>query len=357
MITIVLTNRNRELNIVKKCLASLNSQSDQDFEWFLVDYGSDVSYLKELKQLVKVYSKITYIQCPTSGQLWSKCRAINIAVKKASHPYFVVGDIDLIFHPEYISKLKQLANPSKVHYFQYGFLDALETSQEKPFKDYAIDFSGSKDVTGNTMFPTESLKEINGFDEFYQGWGAEDTDAQLRMKHKGLDICFYDEDILVKHQWHPKTYRSKTSTHPFHSVLERINHRYMEQTIQLKRTVVNTTMAWGKPTNSVDYAALQNPNKIITIQNSVIDLSALIGQLQQDDSSIMTIKVSPITKKEHYKNKIKKILGKKHTEIIPMEHVNNRLLEEIIKSHRNQAYHYTFNRQENKIELTINFSA
>ncbi len=357
MITIVLTNRNRDLNIVKKCLTSLNNQSDQEFEWFLVDYGSDFSYLKKLEQLVKTYSKINYIQCPTSGQLWSKCRAINIAIKKATQPYFVVGDIDLIFHPDYIYTLKQLADPTKVHYFQYGFLDALETNQDKPFKDYSIDFIGSKDVTGNTMFPISSLKDVNGFDEFYQGWGAEDTDAQIRMKHKGLEICFYDKDILVKHQWHQKVYRSKTSIHPFHSGLERINHRYLEQTILLKRTAVNTTMDWGKTTNTTDYIALQNPNKVIEIQNSAIDLSALLGQLQQDDSCILTIKVSQFSMKEHYKNIIKKVLGKKHTEIIPMEHINNRLLEEIIKSHRNQPYHYTFNRQKNKIELVINFSA
>ena len=39
MITIVLTNRNREIRIVKNCLDSLQLQSDVDFELFLVDYG------------------------------------------------------------------------------------------------------------------------------------------------------------------------------------------------------------------------------------------------------------------------------------------------------------------------------
>ena len=84
-------------------------------------------------------------------------------------------------------------------------------------------------------FPTASLQKVNGFDEFYQGWGAEDTDAQIRMKNLGLEVVFYDREILVKHQWHPKVYRSKDSTHPYHSNLERINHAYMVQTETTKK--------------------------------------------------------------------------------------------------------------------------
>jgi predicted glycosyltransferase involved in capsule biosynthesis len=30
-------------------------------------------------------------------------------------------------------------------------------------------------VTGTTLFATHKLKEVNGYDEFYHGWGAEDT--------------------------------------------------------------------------------------------------------------------------------------------------------------------------------------
>ena len=57
MITLVLTNRNRDLRIVKNCLESLYNQTKNEFELFFVDYGSDFDYLIELKELIVNYSK------------------------------------------------------------------------------------------------------------------------------------------------------------------------------------------------------------------------------------------------------------------------------------------------------------
>ena len=72
MITIVLTNRNRDIQIVKNCLESLQGQTDIDFEWFLVDYGSDKDYLKDLELVIQDFSRIKFISCPTQVQLWNK---------------------------------------------------------------------------------------------------------------------------------------------------------------------------------------------------------------------------------------------------------------------------------------------
>jgi len=356
MITLVLTNRNREIRIVKKCLDSLQEQSDIDFELFLVDYGSHQKYLSELKALQANYSKIKFIFCPTTGQLWSKCRAINIALKQATQPYFVVGDIDLIFHPNYITTLKSLAKPDKVYYFQYGFLSELESLKIQEFSSFVVDFKGNEEVTGNTMFPTASLKKVNGFDEFYQGWGAEDTDAQIRMKSLGLKLDFYNKEILVKHQWHPKAYRSKKSTHPYHSNLEQINHAYMVQTENTKRTVVNQNCEWGKLTDDDEYQKLKHPNVNIKIDNSSLKFRALLAQLANYMGDVVSVEIDKVTTNQFYKSRIKKILGKKYNSFIDMEELNNNILEELIKNYRNYPYNYSFNSQANKIELTINFS-
>lgn len=356
MITIVLTNRNREIRIVKNCLDSLQLQSDVDFELFLVDYGSHEKYLKELKVLGTNYPKIKFIFCPTIGQLWSKCRAINIALKQTTQPYFVVGDIDLIFHPNYIAILKKIAQPDKVYYFQYGFLSESESLKSQEFSSFLVDFKGDEKVTGNTLFPTASLQKVNGFDEFYQGWGAEDTDAQIRMKNLGLEVVFYDREILVKHQWHPKVYRSKDSTHPYHSNLERINHAYMVQTETTKRTLVNQEYEWGKLTNGKEYKKLMYPTVNLKTDNSLLKFRALLAQLDNCKNDIIRIEINKVSVKELYKNKIYKILRKKYFIYIEMEELNNIILEELIKNYRNCPYNYSFSRQTNKIELTINFT-
>jgi hypothetical protein len=267
-----------------------------------------------------------------------------------------VGDIDLMFHPNYIAILKKIAQPDKVYYFQYGFLSESESLKSQEFSSFLVDFKGDEKVTGNTLFPTASLQKVNGFDEFYQGWGAEDTDAQIRMKNLGLEVVFYDREILVKHQWHPKVYRSKDSTHPYHSNLERINHAYMVQTETTKRTLVNQEYEWGKLTNGKEYKKLNFPAIYLKINNSLLKFRALLPQLENYKCDIVRVEINKVSADVFYKNKIKKILGKKHYSYIKMEEINNILLEELIKNYRNCPYSYSFSRQTSKIELTINFT-
>lgn len=353
MITIVLTNRNRDLRIVKNCLDSLKNQSSKDFDCVLVDYGSDKDYVVALQALLIQYSNIKFISCPVSGQLWNKCRAINIALKKCQTPYFLVGDIDLLFHPNFVATAKNLANPLEVHYFQYGFISQQESSATKNFKDYIVEFKGTDEVTGTTLFPTEVIKKLNGYDEFYHGWGAEDTDIHIRMKNVGLQVCFYNQDILLKHQWHPKAYRSKDSTHPFHSQLERINHAYMIQTKQTKRTKVNRQMEWGKIPDLKVYDKLSIPLYQISLQSSNLELQSFLAQLINFENETVQLTLEDYSVLKKIKNSLKRIVGKKSIPILKMETINNLILEEIIKKYRNNPYEYSYNRKKGIIKLTI----
>ena len=353
MITICFTTRNRDLQIVTNCLRSLAKQSDQDFECFLVDYGSENAYVQELKILLEQFPFIQFISCPTSGQLWSKCRALNIGLKRASQPYFVVGDIDLIFHPHYIQKIKTIAKPDEVAYFQYGYLNQKNTKPHLDFETAEVSFKGNEEATGNSMFPKDKLLALNGFDEYYHGWGAEDTDVQMRMKHAGLTLNFVTHELLVKHQWHPKAYRSKESTQPFHSLLERINHAYLSLTIQTKRTVVNQENDWGVMTNNEAYNQLQTPTLQIKSTNSQLQFHALLCQMKNFKNEVVQLNIEEVSAKEVLKNRLKRIMGKKFLPIHEMETLNNLLLEEIIKNYRNCPYEYQFNRTTRTIQLRI----
>jgi GT2 family glycosyltransferase len=353
MITIALTNRNRDLRIVKNCLDSLNSQTSQGFQSIVVDYGSEEEYILELQKRLSQYPKIKFISCPVSGQLWSKCRAINIALKQCETPYFMVGDIDLIFDPNFIETAKSLAKPNEVHYFQYGFLSQDESLKTKQFEDYIVDFNGNDEVTGTTLFPTALLQKLNGYDEFYHGWGAEDTDIHIRIKNEGKTLLFYDKAILIKHQWHPKTYRSKDSSGPFHSHLERINHAYMMQGQLTKRTKANVTIEWGEMPERASYAKLEQPQHHMQIDASLFQVQAFLAQLANFENETVQLTVKDLDGTAKIKSKMKRLLGKKYIPILDMETINNMLLEEIIKSYRNCPYNYVFDRKKNTISLTI----
>jgi len=357
MITLVLTNRDRDLRIVNASLKSLNLQSDKEFKIFLVDYGSELNYIVNLKALVKEFNFVELIICPVQGQLWNKSRAINIALKKCQTAYFLVGDIDLIFHPNFIKNAKKMSNPREVHYFQYGFLSFDESLKEQDFDAYEVDFKGNDEVTGTTLFPVEVLKSVNGYDEFYHGWGAEDTDIHIRLKQAGLSVIFQDSEILVKHQWHPKAYRSKNSSNPFHSVLERINHSYMTLTDHSKRSKVNIQNEWGKLPLETDYQELlQNaPDHKFVLDTEEIKLSAILIQLGNFQNEIVEITIKEVFLKEKLKQNVKRLLGKKSKNYLDLEVINDRILEEIISSYRNNSYQYSFQREKGVIQLKIKF--
>lgn len=355
MLTLVLTNRNRDLRIVKNCLQSMQQQTHSDFECVLVDYGSDKNYQLQLEQLIQGYPQIRYIHCPVQGQLWHKCRAINIALQQTTTPYFLVGDIDLIFAPNFIEKATVLAKLNQVHYFQVGFLNEKESVKSQNYEEFNVAFVSDENATGVSVYPTAALKALNGYDEFYHGWGAEDTDIHIRMKNAGLNVYFYDKEILLKHQWHPKVYRSKASSQPFHSLLERINHAYMVQTQSTQRTIVNQDQEWGKIPLLKDYEKLSKIDTVLQLKASVVEVNAVLAQMANFSNEVIAIEITAFSGSEKIKNQLKKIAGKKHMPLYDMETVNNLLLENIIRQYRNNPYSYSFDRNKNKIQLIMFF--
>lgn len=354
MITIVLTNRNRDLNTIKNCLDSLPNQNVNSFFVILIDYGSDFDHTNNLIAQTSNYNFVELIQCPVNGQLWNKSRAINIALKRCTTPYFFVGDIDMIFDPKFIQKLYEIKNEREVFYFKVGFLSKEESAKNLKFDDYQEAFSSNEEATGITLYPTQLLLEINGYDEFYHGWGAEDTDVHIRLKNLGVPIHFYDKEILVKHQWHPKSYRSKKNSGPFHSILERINHSYIQFTKEAKLTKANLQNEWGILPIEENYFRLnKEPDVILEIQPSDIKVTAVIGQLANFTNKTICILVKDVSKVEKAKNILKKYLGKRYVNYLRIEDVNDRLLEEIILKYRNKPYSYKFDRIQKHIKFKI----
>lgn len=354
MITLVLTNRNRDIRIIKNCLDSLQNQSDIDFEWFLVDYGSNETYLNELNTLVHQYPQIQFISCPVSSQLWNKSRAINIVLSKCKTPFFFVGDIDMIFHSNFISELKGVSSAEKATYFQVGFLSQQESLKETTFDEYAIAFKSNSEATGMTLYPTAVLKSINGYDEFYHGWGAEDTDVHIRLKNQNFEVQFYDEKILIKHQWHPKKYRSKASLEPYHSQLEMINHQYVKQVEKFKIVKANKNNRIGLTPIDSEYKKLEKASIVFQVFSEVFEvesfLSATIYDLPKGSYQIVFLK-HPLC--NNLKNNIKGWIGKKSLKFYSLEEINNKLLSVVISNFRNNPYKLTFDREHETLSFKI----
>ena len=352
MTTIILTYRNRDLSIVKKCLDSLLVQTSKDFSVVLVDYGSDETFKDELKKCIVNYDFIKLIRCETTRQLWCKSKAINIALKQIDTPYCFVGDVDMIYHPKFIEKLETCKIATLSTYFQVGFLSENESKTNKAFEDYKINFKSNNEATGMTLYDTAVLKSINGYDEFYHGWGSEDTDVHVRLKNTGHNVDFYKDNILILHQWHPKTYRSIESREPFHSQLELINHQYLKKTDSNKLKIANTFFSWGTIPNYIDFTA-QKCLKL-TITNLSADVDALLyGYLNNYEQQRLVIKIEIHPEYKSLKNTIKKLFGKKHLVFYDLQTINNLILGNIIARFRNRFYEFEWDKKSETIILKI----
>jgi GT2 family glycosyltransferase len=353
MITIVLTNRNREHHIIEKCLISLNNQTNKGFQCAIVDYGSRPDKVKHLEKLTSQYVHFKLITCKTSKQLWNKSRAINIVLKKCRTPYFFVGDIDMIYHPEFVERLYSFKKERQSIYFQVGFLGESESKKIKTFFDYDVSFKSSKEATGMTLYKTEELRSINGYDEFYNGWGSEDTDTHVRLRNANNNIVFYDKELLILHQWHPKVYRQKNGPVPFHSNLEMINQKYLEYTKQTLNSLANTKYGWGQY-DEKDYGLLENPEIKFTSSNELVDFKGLLNNvLLSVEGKVVMISITPHKDYRSLYWVAKKLLGKKVKKFRGMQQVNDMLLESIIVNCRNSAYKYNFCPNSQEITLVI----
>lgn len=360
-LTLAIPNRNRDLRIVERSLTSIFGQNTDKIEVVLIDYGSAIPYQNELRELLKKFQNLRTIFCPVQGQLWNKPRAINIVLRRCQTPYFMVADMDMIYHPDFVSKILNLLDPQTACYFPVGILREGESKKDLTFRKYEIKFTTNDEATGMTLFPTEKLKEINGYDEFYHGWGSEDTDVHVRLHNAGTKVVFKNDELLFLHQWHPKTYRSKDSTEAFHKTLERINARYLKLTRELKirrannnNNSNNNNNKWGILPIEEACKKLESPDIILNLDHTKDDIAGLSFQLTNLRGKCVAITVSEHPKKNILKNRIKGILGKKTPLFCSAEESNERLLELLIGRFRNCPYRYNFDRKSGEIALTIN---
>ena len=350
-LSIVIVNRNRAFDIVQKTLDSIYPQLNDSIMLTIVDYGSTTEYQQKINALIEEkYPAINLILCPTQGQLFHKTRAINMVLRDCTTTYFMVLDMDCIAHPEFVEKALILASANEVINFPYGFLKEEESNNLKAFNDYHVDFIGG--LTGTAIFNTEKLQSINGFDEFYHNWGAEDADMFDRLERIDVQTNLYQEEVLLLHQWHAKGYRDKKSKQPFHSYLEKVNHEYYTLSRKRNTTKVNINNNWGLACDPAAYTRLKGPAEIWEFVNYQQEITGLFASLiVQPPENPVEIRITKVSKSN--KDKIKKFIHKKTKPVLDMDLVNDRLLETIILHYRNRPYFYEYDRELAVIKVLI----
>jgi glycosyltransferase involved in cell wall biosynthesis len=185
MITVIFTIKNRARHLAENCI---NSLINQDCRIIVVDYGSD-----DLSWYSEVF-KTGYIAVKRDTEVFRKGRAYNIGLRLVTTPYVVFSDIDNIFKPNFIERVKkEIVKGKTVVLCKCEDLDKDgKVYRLHPKTGYGACFG----------VDTQWIKNVNGYDEFYTYWGREDDDMVRRAKRHEYNIVWLEP--LIQHQWHEK---------------------------------------------------------------------------------------------------------------------------------------------------------
>lgn len=356
-LTIIYANRNRDAERVKISFNSLKKQSNQNFEVVFVDYGSEPLIVYNLQQLSCSYEFVTFYHLPVSQLLWNKSKALNYGISKSKNSYIFIADVDLVFHPEAIQLLIKLSNPNKFFLFKLGYLNKTQSvNLRKAYKFDDLRVKKFGDVNGMVLSSKESFCKINGFDEFYHFYGAEDVDLFSRLTNadyiekKDIHTYFY-------HNWHATfsgTEDNMITTNPRVKNIMRINQQHFNRNKEKSRIKPYRQDIIGTFIDSEQSNLLKKPSLFFKIPNILAHVEYFLNEeLFNLRDEIVQAEFYEDTYYPSIKYKVKARLGKQTQAYCSLKEINDRVLKKIVFEYRHHNYSFKISPDLKKIIFKI----
>jgi len=137
--------------------------------------------------------------------------AFNVAALKTNKPILAFADTDIIMKKkEFVHAFAEAQNYSVVNPFKNGMHDIVDMSivnrfrQNKAVTDdmVGVNARGVGPTAGLVLFNRETFLAIGGWDEGFEGWGAEDDALSFKVKQTGVSIIELTYNCL--HLPHPR---------------------------------------------------------------------------------------------------------------------------------------------------------
>jgi glycosyltransferase involved in cell wall biosynthesis len=358
MITILYPYRNRELERVKLSLDSLAQQTNRNYKVLFVDYGSALAKAMAIETLLKEYDFARYFYSYHYDQPWSRAKAVNIGLRQVTTAYVFVADVDMVFRNDFVETITVFQNPYQAVFFKVGFLDQKESVSIKPFGQYQIQFSSQQGAKGLSLFPLEALIKINGYDEFFHFWGAEDEDIHYRLEQAGYKSIFYNKEILMLHQWHESYRVSEKKILTSDLQLTQISRLNQQHLLYNKKGNFDWVASeyWGKALTKDEYEILENHSDAIIVNNQKAKVDHfLYVELPNSKSEIVNVIFQRDPFQSSWKYWIKKRLRKTVPSYYSLKTINDFVLLHLISFYRNNNYSYVISEDLKTIQLKIKF--
>jgi len=223
-------NRPKALNL---CLQSVIRQSILPDEVIIGDDGSK----EETRDLIRSFQEnfpVPLIHVWQEDEGFRVAKSRNRAIAASQYEYIIEVDGDVILHRDciadhlYFSKggyflkggrvnlTETLTNQCceerklpRIYFFSKGVLRRINALRCLPLSRYFAPRYRKGGVTGlgcNMSFWKKDCLNINGYDEFFEGWGGEDIDFASRMINSGVKRLYLKFSGIVYHLWHNDLY-------------------------------------------------------------------------------------------------------------------------------------------------------
>lgn len=217
-LTIVVPNRNRMCPLSKGTeyfFESLKRQSNTNFKLMIIDGGS-TNYGHLRSYVGKFHIPNLHIFQRIIQGKFHKTLLNNIAIRKATTPYVMTTDADILFAKDFVDTVIKNLSPeefieSRTFYLKPGVTQRIHNGELNPFINLDACKIGrikKRTTPGGCQCGHKDIwGKVRGYDERYLGWGSEDVDLLARVTKAGYKVKWLgesSESIMVFHQHHSK---------------------------------------------------------------------------------------------------------------------------------------------------------
>lgn len=356
-LSIIYAHRNRDTERIKLSFESLRKQKLQNFEVVFVDYGSEDALVSKLLEIAANFDFVNIYFLKVSQLLWNKSKALNYGIKKASGDYVFIADTDLVFHPNTTQLFQKIKANEKFQLFKMGYLDRSESrklNSEYNFKELKPARFG--DVNGMILTSRESLMKVNGLDEFFHFYGAEDEDLFARLENAGLKKEQREESFFY-HNWHHSFSGSEDKLltgNPRVKNIMRINQRHFQQNKDGQVIKPLRQKSMGEIIDPDSSRNLDTPGTILKIPNVLAWVEHFLKEgLPSYQNEIIRVEFFEDQYYFTFKHRLKKLMGKQTQPYISMKEVNDLVLKEILFNYRDHNYSFEIKEELKTIVFCI----
>ncbi|MCP9198309.1 glycosyltransferase [Gramella sp. GC03-9] len=355
-ITIIYANREKDQDRIRISLESLRRQEKHNFQVIFVDYGSSKELVQAYQRIFQEYPFADLHALDVSQVLWNKSKALNYGILNADTPYIFIADVDLVFHSMATSHFEDMCTPEAFYLFSLGYLSkeqSKELHDQSQFDDLKADRFGN--VNGMILASRNAFQDIDGFDEFFHFYGAEDVDLFDRMEANGLKRKKCDRDLFY-HQWHKSFSGSEDeliTEKPRLKNIMRINERHYLR--NKKRGIIRpkSQHRMGTIIDPARAARLAKPDYSMQILNIKAHVEHF---LEEELKSIKGVVKANFTLDPFYgsnKYSLKKVMGKQTQIYLTLKEVNDLILKKILFQYRDANYSFKIASDLKSIEFRI----